>query len=125
LLLRIGTNSERFDAAAQVLALIAGIVLFVGAVVAGHPFPAAEADEQTLHVMFLADPPNPRRVAELDSERSPPDEFVVRGREIYLRLPNGAGRSKLTNADFDTKLATITTVRNWRTVSRLLELVNG
>jgi thiosulfate dehydrogenase [quinone] large subunit len=34
LLLRIGTNSERFDAAAQALALLAGLVLFVGAVFA-------------------------------------------------------------------------------------------
>jgi uncharacterized protein (DUF1697 family) len=31
-------------------------------------------------------------------------------------------RSKLTNAYFDSKLATISTARNWRTVLRLVEM---
>jgi len=61
-------------------------------------------------------------VAGLDPGRSPPDEFVVRGREIYLRFPGGVARSKLTNAYFDSKLATTSTVRNWRTVLKLLDL---
>jgi uncharacterized protein (DUF1697 family) len=46
----------------------------------------------------------------------------VRGREIYLRLPNGVGRTKLTNQYFDTKLATTSTIRNWRTVLKLVEM---
>ena len=54
-----------------------------------------------------------------------PDEWLVRGREIYLRLPNGVARSKLTNAYFDGKLSTVSTMRNLRTVSELLELVSG
>jgi uncharacterized protein (DUF1697 family) len=94
-------------------------------IVANNPFLAAGADEDSLHVMFLSDTPDPRRVAALDPERSPPDEFVVRGREIYLRLPNGAGRSRLTNAYFDAKLASTSTLRNWRTVTKLLALAKG
>jgi uncharacterized protein (DUF1697 family) len=50
---------------------------------------------------------------------------VVRGREIYLRCPNGAGGTKLTNAWFDSRLATISTGRNWRTVLKLLELAQA
>jgi uncharacterized protein (DUF1697 family) len=34
-------------------------------------------------------------------------------------------RTRLTNAYFDTTLATISTARNWRTVTKLLELMGG
>jgi uncharacterized protein (DUF1697 family) len=61
-------------------------------------------------------------VDRLDPERSAPDQFVVRGAEIYLRLPNGMARTKLTNAYFDRALDTVSTTRNWRTTSRLLEM---
>jgi len=93
------------------------------AVVAGNPFLKAGAAPETLHVMFLADKPGAARVDALDPHRSAPDEFIVRGQEIYLRLPSGAGNSKLTNAYFDSKLATISTGRNWRTVNTLLEMM--
>jgi len=36
--------------------------------------------------MFLADLPAPERVKSLDPNRSPGDEYVVKGREIYLWL---------------------------------------
>jgi uncharacterized protein (DUF1697 family) len=88
-----------------------------------NPFIAQRADENTLHVLFLADQPSAERVASLDADRSPPDEFIVRGKEIYLHLPNGAGRTKLTNAYFDTKLATVSTGRNWRTVTTLFAMM--
>jgi uncharacterized protein (DUF1697 family) len=48
----------------------------------------------------------------------------VHGREIYLYLPNGMGRSKLTNTYFDSKLATTSTARNWRTTLKLLEWIS-
>lgn len=87
-----------------------------------NPFLKAGADEGTLHLMFLADAPTAERVAALDPKRSPPDEFVVKGRDIYVRCPNGVARSKLTNAYFDAKLATTSTMRNWRTVLKLVEM---
>ncbi len=49
----------------------------------------------------------------------------MRGREIYLHLPNGAARTKLTNAYFDSKLGVIGTGRNWRTVGKLVEMSHG
>ena len=88
-------------------------------VVDGNPF--SRADEATLHVAFLADLPSDARVAALDARRSPPDRFAVRGREIYLHLPNGVARTRLTNQYFDTALATTSTVRNWRTVHALFD----
>jgi uncharacterized protein (DUF1697 family) len=90
-----------------------------------NPFLAAGVAEDTLHVMFLADLPSPERVATLDPDRSPPDAFQVISREIYLHLPKGVADSKLTNAYFDSKLATTSTGRNWRTVCKLLALMEA
>jgi uncharacterized protein (DUF1697 family) len=95
----------------------------IGDVLRHNPFLAEGAAEETLHVLFLADGPDASRVAGLDPDRSPPDAFIVREQEIYLRLPNGVARSKLTNDYFDAKLATISTGRNWRTVTTLCELM--
>ena len=91
-------------------------------IVRGNPFLEAGADIGTLHVAILADAPAAAKVKALDPDRSPPDEFAVRGREIYLQCPNGFARTRLTNAYFDSKLGTISTVRNWKTVEALLEL---
>lgn len=90
--------------------------------VEGNPFLRRGAAEKELHVYFLADKP---AAAELDAKRSAPDEFVLRGREIYLRLPNGMGRSKLTNVYFDSTLKTVCTARNWATVLQLTALTNS
>lgn len=90
-----------------------------------HPFLGEGADTSKLGVGFLTDEPDPARVAALDPDRSPPDEFAVRGREIYLRLPLGAARTKLTNAYFDARLRTTCTVRNHRTLLALVARVDA
>jgi uncharacterized protein (DUF1697 family) len=92
------------------------------AAVKRNPFSKKGTDAELCHLMFLADLPEAARVKKLDPSRSPPDELVVVGRDVYLRLPNGAARSKLTNAYFDSALATVSTLRNWRTVLTLLEM---
>ena len=94
-------------------------------VVKNNSFVQRGMDVDKLHVAFLAGAPTAAAVAALDAKRSPPDEFVVRGAEIYLHCPNGYGRTKLSNAYFDSKLDTVSTVRNWRTVLKLLELSGG
>jgi len=94
-------------------------------VIRHNPFVAEGAAAATLHVLFLADLPQARRVADLDPDRSPPDAFMARGQEVYLRLPHGAARTKLTNAYVDATLATTSTGRNWRTVTTLRALMDG
>jgi uncharacterized protein (DUF1697 family) len=90
-----------------------------------NPFLKAGADAKTLHVYFLADSPSARLIAGLDPARSAPDAFHARGQEIYLHLPNGMARTKLTNAYFDSKLSTICTARNWATVLKLSEMMGA
>jgi uncharacterized protein (DUF1697 family) len=111
--------AKRFTLRVPVVLRTAGEL---SAVASGNPFLKSGTDPATLHVAFLADKPDRKHIAALDPNRSPGDAFEVRGREVYLHLPNGAARSKLTNAYFDSKLATISTARNWRTVMKLVEL---
>ena len=95
----------------------------IAAVVRANPYvDEAEANPKSVHVAFLEDRPAARAVSSLDPDRSPPDSFFLRGREIYLHLPNGAARTKLTNAWFDSRLGTLSTSRNWRTVTTLEEM---
>ncbi len=90
---------------------------------AGNPF--AGVEEEMLHVYFLRDRPEAAKVKALDYERSTPDAFAVVGREIYLHLPAGMARTKLTNGYFDKALGTVCTARNWKTMGRLVEMVGG
>ncbi|MFI5308477.1 MAG: M1 family aminopeptidase [Polyangiales bacterium] len=91
--------------------------------VRSNPFVRRGADPASLHVAFLADTPTAKQIATLDPTRSLPDELAVRGREIFLCLPNGVARTKLTNAYFDSKLSTTSTIRNLRTVLELCKLI--
>lgn len=90
---------------------------------ARNPFAQAGAPPETLHVYFLNDLPASSAVRSLDPERSVGDSFVVVGREVFLHLPNGMARTKLTNVYFDRNLVTVSTARNWKTVGRLVEMM--
>lgn len=90
-------------------------------VVERNPF--ASAEPSSLHVGFMAAPPPRERVAGLDAARFAPEEVGVRGRDVYLHLPNGLGRSKLPGY-VDRQLAVPITVRNWNTVNKLLDLAS-
>jgi uncharacterized protein (DUF1697 family) len=92
-------------------------------VVKSNPYLRRAKDESMLHVMLLADKPTAAATAQLDPGRSTPDECTVKGREIFMLLPNGMGRSKLTIDYFEKRLDTIGTARNWRTVNHLLDLM--
>lgn len=94
-------------------------------IAAANPFVAAGEPAAALHVAFLATAPGQVRIAALDPYRSHPDAYRVIGREIYLFCPNGMARSKLTTAYFDARLATVSTMRNWRTVLELVALTSA
>jgi uncharacterized protein (DUF1697 family) len=93
-------------------------------VVASNPFAERQDDPLKLHVTFLTDRVPAARARDLDPERSPPDEFQLEGREIYVHTPQGYGRTKLTNAYFERRLGVAATSRNWRTVTKLVELTS-
>ena len=87
-----------------------------------NPFLAGGGEASGLHAVFLDRAPKAAAIATLDPDRSPGDELRVVGREIYLRYPNGSGRSKLTLDYLERRLGVTGTARNWNTVLKLVEL---
>jgi len=93
--------------------------------VKGNPYRKEDPEGKALHIIFLADKASAAAAKNLDPMRSHPDRFHLRERNIYLHLPNGVARTKLTNAYFDKALATVTTQRNWATTLKLLEMMQA
>jgi len=92
-------------------------------VVEGIPFSQKAGDDLSkLHVVFLSEKTNKGIEQEITRARSEGEEVVIKGREIYLYLPNGYGRSKLNNNFFERKLGVSATTRNWKTVNKLLDM---
>ena len=89
-------------------------------VVAENPYPVD--DPTRVVVAFLADAVDLGDLALGDLSAYLPDELTIRGRELYVSVPNGQGRSKLMEALTKRRLPTTVTVRNWRTVVALAQL---
>jgi uncharacterized protein (DUF1697 family) len=87
-----------------------------------NPFLGRGADPATLHVGFLKKKPAAAAARALAGTDFGSDELVLRGAELYLRYPGGYGRSKMTGAVFERVLRTPVTVRNWKVVTKLVEL---
>jgi len=88
------------------------------------PFQAeAKAAPAYTYVMFLKSEPSAAAVkALLEAVEPMPERAAVKGREAWLHYPDGAGRSKLTNALIEKKLGVRGTARNWNTVEKLAAL---
>lgn len=51
------------------------------------------------------------------------NDLLAPGRgAVYLWCPDGYGRTKLGNSLFERELDVVATTRNWRTVSKLVEM---
>ena len=94
-------------------------------VLAADPLRQVVTDPAKSLVSFLSRWPDPDAVAALDPAAFEPDEFRVRGREIYLWCPNGVRRTKLTNAFLERRLGVSATARNWSTVAKMAELADA
>jgi uncharacterized protein (DUF1697 family) len=89
-------------------------------VVARNPFP--DADTGHLAVVFLSAPLPEELRRRLDTTDFGSDEYAGDGREVYLHLPNGFGRSKLATRMSALRSPVVGTARNWRTVNRLIDM---
>jgi uncharacterized protein (DUF1697 family) len=56
----------------------------------------------------------------IDSAKDASEEYSISGKETFLFLPNGYGRTKLSNNFFEKKPGVSATTRNWRTVNVLM-----
>ena len=122
--------AQALDVAPQVVVLAREEL--AGAIDA-NPF-ADEPDPKSVHGVFYRRALGPDRVAEVaaaverSAERGSEDEAVVIGRTLYLRTPQGIGRSDLAarlTRPAGAGRADAGTARNWATVTKLLSLMDA
>lgn len=91
--------------------------------IAASPFPASRGLEPgKILVTFLNAEPGPEANATLLKLKKHPEEIHLKGRELYIYFPNGAGRSKLPWSSIAEALKTQGTARNWNSVTKMLEI---
>jgi len=103
-------------------------------VIADNPFPD-ERDPKHLHAVLRVEDLDTETLAGIAeaqrraTEKGSPDESRVVGRTLFLRTPDGMGRSELAAqlARSERARATVAagTARNWATVTRLLALLDA
>lgn len=94
----------------------------LASIVEGNPFPPEYTDK--VAVAFLSDEPASPNLEAIDEMKHPAEEIRLSGQDAYLYYPNGQGRSKMTTTLIEKHLGVRATVRNWRTVNKLLELAS-
>jgi uncharacterized protein (DUF1697 family) len=90
-------------------------------IAASNPFSEAEQNPKFLHVWFLADNPRNPDLDKLNNTKTNSEKFSLGQGAFYLYTPDGLGRSKLAG-HVEKCLGVDVTARNWRTVTKLLEL---
>lgn len=85
-----------------------------------NPFDPVE-DIKKNYLVFLKEKPDPELVAQL-AKTDCPDEFRVMDDHIYLKYSTSYSDSKLSNNFFENKLQVEASTRNWKTLTRLMEM---
>jgi uncharacterized protein (DUF1697 family) len=91
---------------------------------AANPFPKAQAEHKSLHLFFLAQSAASADVTSLSRIKTGKEAFVLKGKVLYLLTPDGFGTSKLA-ASIERYVKVEATARNWRTVTKLLEMIES
>ena len=93
----------------------------IAAVVADDPLASVVTDPARYLVTFFPKVPAAKNVAALPPVEGG-GEYLVRGRELYLWLPDGIANTPVAAWKWDRLLGVAGTGRNWNTVTRLAEL---
>lgn len=97
----------------------------LAAIVEADPLGDVATDPRRLQVLFLAGPLDHDRLGELDPDDYAPETFRLGEREIFVWSPEGVQGSRALKALSDKRIGVAATARNWRTVTKLLELADG
>ena len=89
--------------------------------IANNPFPNAKTEPKTLHLYFLTEDAKGPDLASLEKLKKDAEAFELKDKVFYLYAPEGIGRSKLAER-VERALGVSVTARNWRTVTKVLEL---
>ncbi len=89
---------------------------------AGNPYPEAEAEPKSLHLLFLDEVPQQPDLKALEAIKADNERFKLAGKVFYLHAPDGVGDSRLA-ARAEKLLGVPASARNWNTVCKLAEMV--
>ena len=89
--------------------------------IAANPFPEGESEPKSLHLFFLASPPENPDIAKIESLKSDTENYKLIGSVFYLHAPDGIGRSKLAEK-VERALGVPATARNWRSVCQIMAI---
>lgn len=99
-------------------------------IVVNNPFSEEEiakaeagSDKECMYVAMLQDEPTQGGVERLAAYQNDHEKFLIKGKEVYLLFDQGAGNSKLANNLH--KLGVPATVRNWKTMNKLITLASA
>ncbi len=90
-------------------------------VIESNPFPEAESDPTSLHLLFLTSVPERPDWKALENIRKRSERYRLKGNVFYLHAPEGVGRSKLA-MNAERLLGVPVTGRNWRSTRRIMSL---
>jgi uncharacterized protein (DUF1697 family) len=79
-------------------------------------------DTKKLYVAFISKELSSSAINELKISQFKPDEAVIDGNRIFIKYDIGAGKTRLDQKYIEKKLNVIATIRNWNTVTKLLEM---
>lgn len=89
--------------------------------IAANPFREAAREPKTLHLWFLAVEPAAPDFEALDRLKSDSERYKLDKKIFYLHAPDGIGESRLAEG-VEKCLGVEATSRNWRTVTKVLEM---
>lgn len=87
-----------------------------------NPYAKDDIDPKFVHVSFLARKATDPDIDGMRARKSKTEHFTLTDQALYLRAPDGIGRSRFA-ADAEKLLGVPTTGRNWNTICKLLEMV--
>jgi uncharacterized protein (DUF1697 family) len=91
--------------------------------IAASPFAdRPELEPGKILVTFLAAEPPKDAHATLAGLKAHPEELHLKGRELYIYFPNGAGKTKLPWSSVERLLKVTGTARNWNSVINILKI---
>ena len=90
--------------------------------VKAHPHTNLETDIKYLHFTLLHTNPSKAHRKYFDDLEIAGEEFLCGDSCVFLHLPNGYGRAKLTNGFIERQLKVSATTRNYKTIQKLVDL---
>ena len=84
-----------------------------------------ECDIKKLYVAFISKELTAAAINDLKISNFKPDEAAIDSNRIYIKYAIGAGKTNLDQKYIEKKLNVVSTIRNWNTVTKLLEMFSS